>query len=359
MRILFGSTDGQGHLRPLVPFLRAARDAGHDVALLTSAGASVPGVAQLVLPEPDDGDERGTIMGRAVGLPPEEGDRVVVTEVFGRLNTTATLQAACRHVREWRPDLVVHESACASARLAAEAAGVPTVTVHVSLPSLGHYLDFLVDGVADLRAGLGLAPDSTRMRSGGHATFFPASMEVPGAALPPVHRFRADSTRGARTGGAYVTLGTAARHLPFFASVVGAAVTGTTAAGLRTVLATGGPASTGDLPPGVEVQAWVDQAEVLRTARVVVCHGGSGTVLDVLAAAVPLVVVPLFADQLVNAGRVAALGVGVRVDPGPHLAARVAEAVTAAVGIEVTLADEMAALPHVSAAVGWFEELAG
>ena len=359
MRVLFGSTDGQGHLRPLVPFASAARDAGHDVVLLASAGVSIPGVPQLVLPEPMDAEERGRVVERAPTLTPLEADRLVVTEIFGRLNTTATLPTAVRHVEAWRPDLVVHESACASARLAAECAGVPTVAVHPSLPSLTRFLDLLTDGVAPLRAALGLPPDEDRMTSGAHATLFPASMEIPGADPPPVRRYRVDAARSSRTGGAYVTLGTVARYMPFFADVLRAAVAGSTSAGLATTVATGGPADLPDLPAGAEVHVWVDQAEVLRTARVIVCHGGSGTVIDALAAGVPIVVVPLFADQFPNAERIEALGVGVRVDPGPDLAARIAEAVAAAQEIEVSVADEIAALPHVSAAVPWFEEIAG
>ncbi len=358
MRILFASTNGQGHLRPLLPFLAAAQAAGHEVALLASPQVALDGVALLALPEPDDDEERGRLVQQAVTLSPTEADRIVVTHIFGRLNTTATLPAAVRHLQEWRPHLVVHESACAAARLAAEHAGVPTVAVHPSLPSLTHFLAFLSAGVADLRAGLGLAPDHHQMSSGAHATFFPASMEIPGADLPEVRRFRVDAERSSRTGGAYVTLGTMARYMPFFADVIHAAMKGTTRAGLATTVATGAEVDLGEPPDGAEVHAWVDQAEILRTARVIVCHGGSGTVLDALAAAVPLVVVPLFADQFPNAERVEALGVGVRVDPGPDLAERITAAVGAALTIETSIAAEMSALPHVDTAIPWFEEVA-
>ena len=44
------------------------------------------------------------------------------------------------------------------------------------------------------------------------------------------------------------------------------------------------------------------EVEVLPHARVLVCHGESGTTLGALAAGVPLVVTPLFADQPHNAG---------------------------------------------------------
>ena len=61
----------------------------------------------------------------------------------------------------------------------------------------------------------------------------------------------------------------------------------------------------GPIPANVHVEPWIDQARVLDHADLVVCHGGSGTTLAALAAGVPLVMVPLFADQFENARRIA------------------------------------------------------
>jgi UDP:flavonoid glycosyltransferase YjiC (YdhE family) len=92
-------------------------------------------------------------------------------------------------------------------------------------------------------------------------------------------------------------------------------------------------------------------------AAAMVCHGGSGTVTMGLAAGIPMVVVPLFADQPWNAERVAALGAGIAVQGGMDSAAAVGEAVRrvlrepsyreAAEGV----AAEMRALPPVDAAI--------
>ena len=64
------------------------------------------------------------------------------------------------------------------------------------------------------------------------------------------------------------------------------------------------------MPANVHVEPWIDQARVLDHADLVVCHGGSGTTLAALAAGVPLVIVPLFADQFENARRIAAARAG-------------------------------------------------
>ncbi len=77
------------------------------------------------------------------------------------------------------------------------------------------------------------------------------------------------------------------------------------------LLTTGHELDLGAAPSNVRVERWVDQADVLGEAAVVVGHGGSGTTLGALAAGVPQVVAPLFADQPYNAARVAVVGAGV------------------------------------------------
>ena len=65
-----------------------------------------------------------------------------------------------------------------------------------------------------------------------------------------------------------------------------------------------------EAPSHIRIEQWVPQADVLARAAAVVCHGGAGSTLGALAAGLPLVVVPLFADQPLNASRVAAAGRG-------------------------------------------------
>lgn len=48
---------------------------------------------------------------------------------------------------------------------------------------------------------------------------------------------------------------------------------------------------------------------MLPRCGAVVCHGGSGSVLGALAHGLPLVMVPMGADQPLNAARCAALGI--------------------------------------------------
>jgi UDP:flavonoid glycosyltransferase YjiC (YdhE family) len=95
-----------------------------------------------------------------------------------------------------------------------------------------------------------------------------------------------------------------------------------------------------------------------------VCHGGSGTVLGALAAGVPLVVAPMFADQPNNAERITAVGAGLalptRADSVPDLRralTRVLEEASFRAAAQ-RLAVEIAALPPVDDAAVEIESLA-
>jgi MGT family glycosyltransferase len=71
----------------------------------------------------------------------------------------------------------------------------------------------------------------------------------------------------------------------------------------------------GPFPPHVHIREYAPLADVLPHAALVVNHAGSGSVTGALAHGLPLVCVPIGADQPATAARVAALGAGVVLDP--------------------------------------------
>lgn len=116
MRVLLASTRGAGHFGPLAPLAHACRRAGHEV-LVAAPPALKDTVTAAGLPywevgEPP-GDALEAVWSTVPSLPPEEQNRVVVGEIFGRLNATATIPGHRRACREWRPDVVVR---CATRR---------------------------------------------------------------------------------------------------------------------------------------------------------------------------------------------------------------------------------------------------
>ena len=374
MRVLLSTTSGAGHFRPLLPIARALARAGHDLACAAPEEASkmVTGEGLAHLPfagVPGDHPDRLAVLGSMRTLPADEARRLFCSVIFGRLNTGFALPGALAAVEEFVPDLVLHDGAELAVRIAAEAAGVPQVAVNPSL-TIPAFVTSAAAGVTQLRAGLGLEPDPSgaRMLSAPTVSAFPASFDFPYAAEHDVHRFRDPDLHLGREGSGeliYVTLGSEAHSLPFFAGVLREAVSGALTAGLPVVVSTGAEIDGGvlaGLEGDLRVERWVDQADVLSRAMAVVCHGGSGSTLGALAAGVPLVVVPLFADQPDNAERVAATDTGRRVDPGPDLAARIGAALQDLIAMRPAgsdrIAADIAALPPADEAVDWLESLA-
>jgi MGT family glycosyltransferase len=133
---------------------------------------------------------------------------------------------------------------------------------------------------------------------------------------PPLPRWWGDDERPL----VYITFGSVAGGMPMAELVYGAALAAVADLPARVLVTTGHEGDLdvfADAPPHVHVERWVPQAQVLEAADVMVCHGGSGSTLGALAAGVPMVVVPLFADQPLNAERVAAVEAGVVVPPDP------------------------------------------
>ena len=69
------------------------------------------------------------------------------------------------------------------------------------------------------------------------------------------------------------------------------------------------PQQFGPQPDNVHIERYIPQTQLFPLCDVVVNHGGSGTINAALTAGLPMVIVPISADQPENAERCAALGV--------------------------------------------------
>jgi MGT family glycosyltransferase len=79
---------------------------------------------------------------------------------------------------------------------------------------------------------------------------------------------------------------------------------------LVTVGLRGDPEAFGSQPENVTIARYAPQTVILPHASAVISHGGSGTVLAAMAAGLPQLCLPQFADQPLNAAAVADAGAG-------------------------------------------------
>ena len=219
--------------------------------------------------------------------------------------------------------------------------------------------------MAALRSAEGLPadPDGGTLLAGTYLTQFPRSLEDPAYPADGAWRFREaapareplpDWWSGRDDPLVYVSFGTVAASQGLFPGMYAAVVNSLADLRVRVLVTVGDaadPAALGPLPPVVHVERFVPQDQVLGEATAMVTHGGSGSVLGALAAGLPIVVLPLFADQPRNAARVAALGAGITVAGGPPAAGQIGAAVAAVLDNPAyragaqRVADEMEALP--------------
>jgi UDP:flavonoid glycosyltransferase YjiC (YdhE family) len=332
MRTLFTSTPGLGHLHPLLPFMRAARAAGDEV-LVTVGAAAVPnverhGFAAVAMDEPSP-EEFGAAW---AGLPADDPDTYVVSQIFGRLRTRAAIAGMLRLVDRYRPDLVISESVEPAGHIAADAAGVPHVSVGVSpmdIPALD--VEPLIGEIDAIRAEVGLAPAGVvpwRHRSRFVTAVPPALWQDFASAPAGTLLYRHEDAEGAagipaprrapgRRPRVYATLGSAAGGISFAEQAFPAVLAGlgdVDADVLFTTVAYD-PERFGTVPANVRVARHAPYRAAMA-CDAVVHHGGAGTTVATLSRGLPAVVVPLFGDQPHNAARVEAVGAGLAVRAG-------------------------------------------
>jgi UDP:flavonoid glycosyltransferase YjiC (YdhE family) len=377
------SLGGAGHLNPLVPFLAAARRDGHDVLVVGPpalaamvAGAGFPFRAGGEPPE----SAVAPIRDRLPIAPPDEAAILGNRDLFGRLATDTMLPGMADACREWSPHLLLRDPCEYASAVVARRLGIPMAQVAISLasveagsiataaPALEAHDGGLVDA---LRA----APYLTRFPTSVDPSPFPATTRYRDVA-PPRRGPLPDWWEGSHAPLVWITFGTVLGFMTGAPAVYRTALTAVGGLPVRGLLTTGhrlDHAALGRIPANAQVEAWVDLVDAVADAQVVVCHGGSGTTLGALAAGVPLVVLPLFADQRENARRVAETGAGVVVVPdaggragalvGPGDAERIADGVRAVLATPShrlaaeAVGAEMAASPTVDGVLG--ELLAG
>lgn len=385
MRILFTTTQLAGHYHPLVPIAQAAVRAGHEVAFACAA-SFVPVVERAGFRAfPAGFDNRGHLVldlfpgffqqmapGRYWGLP----------NVFVGVYATTMVPDLLLLAHGWPPDLIVRESSEYAGCVVAELLGIPHASVRTSSPSAQYSLRYLLtEALARLRELNGLPPDSdtTMPFRYLHLAPEPPRFRLPGhhaapttRLLRPVNYEAGDEALPAWVAGlparptVYATLGTELSRSP-----AGRAVFPLILAALRdepvnlilTVGRDNDPADFGPQPENVHIARFVPQGLLLPHCDLVVQQGGFSTVTGALNAGLPLVLIPLGADQPYNAACCAALGAGTVIEAG----ARSAEAIKAAVHDVMDnpsyrrqaerLRDEMATLPGPEHAVELLERL--
>ncbi|QFU88216.1 glycosyltransferase [Amycolatopsis sp. YIM 10] len=341
MRVVLTCLPFYSHLVPVVlPVARALRRAGHEVAVATAPGmaseVTAAGIEHLALPNvltlaqlldrPDvatspgmPGDPAGSA--RAATARAESGPLAAafagpLAGVFAR-----DLIRACEF---WTPDLIVRECNEFGGHLAAERLGVRQAVLDIA-PGSTATLPSVRDALNGQRVELGLAevddpwyPNRTFVAGFVPPGWYPAD---------PPRCYRLGEPDGVLDGSldlpadrplVVAGLGSvAATVVPESPELLELLITALGRLPVTAVVGLGSDARRwpGSRPDNVRLLEFAPQRLLLESAELFVSHGGFGGVAEAVRTGTPMVVLPLFSDQPYNAERVAALGLGVRLDP--------------------------------------------
>lgn len=366
-RVLFTSCPAYGHVLPMLPLIRAAERAGHEVRVAT--GPDLVGPLRTrgldVLAVGPTWAEAWSVHEAVWADPALTEDHKMMRGVVALFGTPALARLADLVViaQEWHPDVVVHEVLESAGSLLAAGLGVPGV-VHGIGPMFPFYAEFLgpvgtAIGQPELWAhaaseqALDLCPPS--LQPDGPPPWPAATPVRPSAGEPGRMPSEVSDALAADRPVAYFTLGT---------------VKNTDAADFRAgltalddydgvVIATSGrrldPDELGPVPTNAVVAEFVPQAAVLERADLLVSHSGSGTMLGGLVYGLPQVALPRGTDQPQNAALLARAGAGLVVAADDYAVDAIRNAVTRVIGDPEFRAaagrvrDEIAAMPDADA----------
>lgn len=314
---------------------RAARDAGHDVSFLTSAGmrgsidADLPLLGAGPMPQAvlAEAEKRGTAIRPTGATAPKNSFGFFV--LFVRMAIDEALEQA----GQWKPDLIVAERSDLVGPFVAAELGIPWSTVAIG-PAMEAEL---VAGVAAALEPLCEERGVARTTPVAALDVCPPALQAPGWSAPENHvtlRPEPHSEAGYNWSTPQfpgrehkplilVTLGTVFYNPSTLTSVLDSL-----AALDVNLLVTAGPgfdreAASADRSR-MHVVDFVPLDRLLAKVDAVVTVGGAGTTLAALSRGIPLVVFPQGADHFRNAARAGQAGAAVTVDD----AGKIAEALT-------------------------------
>jgi UDP:flavonoid glycosyltransferase YjiC (YdhE family) len=355
---LFCFSGGPGHFHPLAPLARALEQAGHEVAFavgpgmrprVESAGFAVFPLGETLAADPEYQQVKAQLRSMPSGLGAE---LFTYTRVFCGIAPRLRIPELVAIARGWRPDMLIRDAGEYGAVIAAEHLGLPHAVVAFAA-ALQTMAIFEREADAQLdptRQHWGLPPDPTlaSLYRYLYLAYTPPSVGLgdvspvadlataepqPIGAIPPTTHFIRphifDNADGERLPDrvarlparptVYITLGTElAREPEFYPSVLQTIIAGLRDAPVNLIVTIGrenDPADFGPQPTNVHIERYIPQSLLLPQCDLMVMHGGSNSLLAALDVGVPMVVVPLIADQFFNAHIVQELRLGLVV---PH-----------------------------------------
>jgi len=350
VRVLFTCVVGVGHFNPMVPLAKALEAAGHEVAFATDPGfvGHVRGLGFEAFPAGLDMPVARRLFAESMpgfrDLPPTDHMTYLMPGLFGGVRIEPMLADLDRILPQWRPDLLIHDSAEMAGAIAAEGLGIAHVEHSFGVLRPTDVRRRATDAIAPVAERRGVPNPGVGGFTGElYLDICPPGFQQPEIAdvahVQPLRPMAFDeapdvdmpdwlTALGSRPL-VYVTMGTEFnKELGVFRAILDG-LGGEPFEVVVTVGPSGDPDALRPYADNIRVQRFIPQSALLPRAAVFVSHAGSGATLGALRAGVPMLAIPQGADQFLNAGRVVDTSVGLRLMPNEVSADAVGDAVRA------------------------------
>jgi hypothetical protein len=253
---------------------------------------------------------------------------------FPQVPTAATVAELTHLAEEAGAQLIIREYSEFAAWAVARRLGLPLVThsiIHRLPPEAeAHVLE--VTGPLASLAGIDPARDPDELLGEAYINVVPPSFRlpwehsIPGALIARPSLYDGPDSEpapswlgelGRERPLIYVTLGTVFNDSPALWRALLRAVGKLDVDAVITTGANVDPAELGEPPPNARLERYVRQSHVLLRCSAVVCHAGFNTLIAAFSHGLPVVCLPLDADQPVNARCVEAMGAGISLANAP------------------------------------------
>jgi UDP:flavonoid glycosyltransferase YjiC (YdhE family) len=331
VRVLVTTCPAPSHLFPLVPLAWALRCAGHEVLVpvppTLSATATATGLPTIGVRDVDMNEVMERNFARLVrdGLPASDPRQQAKCAAKGFAELA---ERVCDDVvgicRDWRPDLVVHDSIEFAGPLAARVLGVPAIAVGWGTWLKPPVLTLVHDELRPFYAAYGVDPAAIEpagrvdvcpqaLREDAEQAVIDARFEPYNGSRPtPRHLLAPDGRRRI-----CVTLGGSVGSNPRMRTAVLEPVLAGLGQVAAEVVVALGDVEAAELAPqadNITIERWLPLNQILPACDLIVHHAGAGTSMTAARFGVPQLVFPHLADQFRFAAKLCEAGAAKRLD---------------------------------------------
>ncbi len=380
MKVLLTTEPSYGHFHPMVPLAKAIEKSGHEVtvACARSFCQAVEAAGLKTVPAGLDWntDETEKTFPQIQTMTLTEISDFAARFVFSHAAAQPMASDLIRIVKDQHFDIILRETWEFGGYIAAEVLNLPHAVLGIGFFQSMDWIGRQLDG---LRAAYGLPPDPQLKTLYRYLYLhcLPDSFQPAASAGKTAHSIRPPVFD--RTGTetlpdwveklsarpvVYATLGTVYNQMSrgIFDMIL---------AGLRdeplnlilTVGRTQNPDAFGPQPENIHIERYIPQTLLFPHCGMVITHGGYNTVMSALSHGLPMLVIPIGADQPAHAERCAELGAACVISPDRLNPQAIRDGVREVLGSASyrerarSIQNEIAAMPDAGRAVELLEDL--